>query len=144
MNKNHRSPSNRSLGAVEVKSKFGAEFRRFSLDRSKPGRYDEFYGLLQHVHRIPNVELLVGYADLQGDLLPINNDDNYNRAISVASPMLRLFLQRKGASLVVLWLPLGNADNKPPAITLAWSRVSPSVNPSLDSTLVQSQSECQP
>ena len=49
-----------------------------------------------------------------------------------------------GASLVVLWLPLGNADNKPPTITLAWSRVSPSVNPSLDSTLVQSQSECQP
>ncbi|XP_044067581.1 partitioning defective 6 homolog beta isoform X1 [Siniperca chuatsi] len=95
MNKNHRVPSNRSLGAVEVKSKFGAEFRRFSLDRSKPGRFDEFYGLLQHVHRIPNVELLVGYADVHGDLLPINNDDNYHKAISTASPLLRLFLQRK-------------------------------------------------
>ncbi|TNN28838.1 Partitioning defective 6 beta [Liparis tanakae] len=75
---------------------FGAEFRRFSLDRSKPGRFDEFYGLLQHVHRIPNVELLVGYADVHGDLLPINNDDNYHKAISTASPLLRLFLQRKG------------------------------------------------
>ncbi|XP_044067582.1 partitioning defective 6 homolog beta isoform X2 [Siniperca chuatsi] len=74
---------------------FGAEFRRFSLDRSKPGRFDEFYGLLQHVHRIPNVELLVGYADVHGDLLPINNDDNYHKAISTASPLLRLFLQRK-------------------------------------------------
>uniref|UniRef100_A0AAY5L7D0 Par-6 partitioning defective 6 homolog beta (C. elegans) n=1 Tax=Esox lucius TaxID=8010 RepID=A0AAY5L7D0_ESOLU len=74
---------------------FGAEFRRFSLDRSKPGRFDEFYGLLQHVHRIPNVDLLVGYADVHGDLLPINNDDNYHKAISVASPLLRLFLQRK-------------------------------------------------
>ncbi|XP_049436594.1 partitioning defective 6 homolog beta [Epinephelus fuscoguttatus] len=95
MNKNHRVPSNRSLSAVEVKSKFGAEFRRFSLDRSKPGRFDEFYGLLQHVHRIPNVELLVGYADIHGDLLPINNDDNYHKAISTASPLLRLFLQRK-------------------------------------------------
>ncbi|XP_041701041.1 partitioning defective 6 homolog beta-like [Coregonus clupeaformis] len=95
MNKNHRVPSNRTLSAVEVKSKFGAEFRRFSLDRSKPGRFDEFYGLLQHVHRIPNVDLLVGYADVQGDLLPINNDDNYHKAISVASPLLRLFLQRK-------------------------------------------------
>ncbi|KAM9856132.1 partitioning defective 6 homolog beta [Aulostomus maculatus] len=95
MNKNHRVPSNRSLSAVEVKSKFGAEFRRFSLDRSKPGRFDEFYGLLQHVHRIPNVELLVGYADVHGDLLPINNDDNYYKAISTASPLLRLFLQRK-------------------------------------------------
>ncbi|XP_069025364.1 partitioning defective 6 homolog beta [Embiotoca jacksoni] len=95
MNKNHRVPSDRSLSAVEVKSKFGAEFRRFSLDRSKPGRFDEFYGLLQHVHRIPNVELLVGYADVHGDLLPINNDDNYHKAISTASPLLRLFLQRK-------------------------------------------------
>ncbi|KAJ8016525.1 hypothetical protein DPEC_G00008150 [Dallia pectoralis] len=95
MNKNHRVPSNRTLSAVEVKSKFGAEFRRFSLDRSKPGRFDEFYGLLQHVHRIPNVDLLVGYADVHGDLLPINNDDNYHKAISVASPLLRLFLQRK-------------------------------------------------
>ncbi|XP_062316316.1 partitioning defective 6 homolog beta [Osmerus eperlanus] len=95
MNKNHRVPSNRSLSAVEVKSKFGAEFRRFSLDRSKPGRFDEFYGLLQHVHRIPNAELLVGYADVHGDLLPINNDDNYHKAISTATPLLRLFLQRK-------------------------------------------------
>ncbi|XP_068454570.1 partitioning defective 6 homolog beta [Clinocottus analis] len=95
MNKTHRVPSNRSLSAVEVKSKFGAEFRRFSLDRSKPGRFDEFYGLLQHVHRIPNVDLLVGYADVHGDLLPINNDDNYHKAISTASPLLRLFLQRK-------------------------------------------------
>lgn len=77
-------------------SQFGAEFRRFSLDRSKPGRFDEFYGLLQHVHRIPNVELLVGYADVHGDLLPINNDDNYHKAITTASPLLRLFLQRKG------------------------------------------------
>lgn len=81
---------------LSAPSQFGAEFRRFSLDRSKPGRFDEFYGLLQHVHRIPNVELLVGYADVHGDLLPINNDDNYHKAISTASPLLRLFLQRKG------------------------------------------------
>ncbi|MBN3321776.1 PAR6B protein, partial [Atractosteus spatula] len=74
---------------------FGAEFRRFSLDRSKPGKFDEFYGLLQHVHRIPNVDVLVGYADIHGDLLPINNDDNYHKAISTANPLLRVFLQRK-------------------------------------------------
>lgn len=85
----------RGLSAVEVKSKFGAEFRRFSLDRSKPGRFDEFYGLLQHVHRIPNTDVLIGYADVHGDLLPINNDDNYHLAISTAAPLLRLFLQRK-------------------------------------------------
>ena len=88
---------------LSVPSQFGAEFRRFSLDRSKPGRFDEFYGLLQHVHRIPNVELLVGYADVHGDLLPINNDDNYHKAISTASPLLRLFLQRKGKCRESVW-----------------------------------------
>ncbi|CAL1607163.1 unnamed protein product [Knipowitschia caucasica] len=80
--------------AVEVKSKFGAEFRRFSLDRSKPGRFQDLVSLLQHVHRVPAVDLVIGYADLHGDLLPITNDDNYLRAIATATPMLRLFLQR--------------------------------------------------
>ncbi|XP_073538812.1 partitioning defective 6 homolog beta [Phyllobates terribilis] len=97
MNRSHRSTgtSSRSLGTVEVKSKFGAEFRRFALERSKPGKFEEFYGLLQHVHKIPNVDVLVGYADIHGDLLPINNDDNYHKAITTANPLLRLFLQRK-------------------------------------------------
>lgn len=88
------------LMSVYISWQFGAEFRRFSLDRAKPGRFDEFYGLLQHVHRIPNVELLVGYADIHGDLLPINNDDNYHKAITTAMPLLRLFLQRKGEGWV--------------------------------------------
>lgn len=74
------------------------------MDRSKPGRFDEFYGLLQHVHRIPNIDLLVGYADVHGDLLPINNDDNYHKAISVAAPLLRLFLQRKGEGVFLKWV----------------------------------------
>ncbi|CAH2303301.1 partitioning defective 6 homolog beta [Pelobates cultripes] len=97
MNRAHRAAggSSRSLGAVEVKSKFGAEFRRFALERSKPGRFEEFYGLLQHVHKIPNVDVLVGYADIHGDLLPINNDDNYHKAITTANPILRIFIQRK-------------------------------------------------
>ncbi|XP_021565779.1 partitioning defective 6 homolog beta [Carlito syrichta] len=74
---------------------FGAEFRRFSLERSKPGKFEEFYGLLQHVHKIPNVDVLVGYADIHGDLLPINNDDNYHKAVSTANPLLRIFIQKK-------------------------------------------------
>ncbi|XP_077191728.1 partitioning defective 6 homolog beta [Paroedura picta] len=85
----------RGLGTMEVKSKFGAEFRRFSLERSKPGKFEEFYGLLQHVHKIPNIEVLVGYTDIHGDLLPINNDDNYHKAVSTANPLLRIFIQRK-------------------------------------------------
>ncbi|XP_021493266.1 partitioning defective 6 homolog beta isoform X2 [Meriones unguiculatus] len=96
MNRGHRHGlSSGCLGTMEVKSKFGAEFRRFSLERSKPGKFEEFYGLLQHVHKIPNVDVLVGYADIHGDLLPINNDDNYHKAVSTASPLLRIFIQKK-------------------------------------------------
>uniref|UniRef100_A0A8D2DMF3 PB1 domain-containing protein n=1 Tax=Sciurus vulgaris TaxID=55149 RepID=A0A8D2DMF3_SCIVU len=87
------------LGTMEVKSKFGAEFCWFSLERSKSGRFEEFYGLLQHLHKIPSVDLLMGFADLHGDLLPINNDDNYHKAISTANPLLRIFIQKKVRSL---------------------------------------------
>lgn len=116
MNKPVRSSSSRALSAVEVKSKFGAEFRRFSLDRSKPGRFDEFYGLLQHVHRIPNTDVLVGYADVHGDLLPINNDDNYQLAIATAAPLLRLFLQRKEEAEDS---PLGSSSRRKTAVLAA-------------------------
>lgn len=96
MNRSHRHGAGSGcLGTMEVKSKFGAEFRRFSLERSKPGKFEEFYGLLQHVHKIPNVDVLVGYADVHGDLLPINNDDNYHKAVSTANPLLRIFIQKK-------------------------------------------------
>ncbi|XP_067906336.1 par-6 family cell polarity regulator gamma a [Heterodontus francisci] len=81
--------------AVEVKSKFGAEFRRFSLCRYKPGKFDEFYSLILHTHNISNMDILIGYADVHGDLLPINNDDNFCKAISMANPLLRIFVQRK-------------------------------------------------
>uniref|UniRef100_A0A8C8E2F1 Par-6 family cell polarity regulator gamma b n=1 Tax=Oryzias sinensis TaxID=183150 RepID=A0A8C8E2F1_9TELE len=81
--------------AVEVKSKYGAEFRRFSVDRVKPGRFEEFYKLLLHIHRIANMEMMIGYADVHGDLLPINNDDNFCKAVSTAHPLLRIFIQRQ-------------------------------------------------
>ncbi|KAJ7991384.1 hypothetical protein DPEC_G00283250 [Dallia pectoralis] len=81
--------------AVEVKSKYGAEFRRFSVDRFKPGKFEEFYKLIMHVHRIANTEVMIGYADVHGDLLPINNDDNFCKAVSTAHPLLRVFIQRQ-------------------------------------------------
>uniref|UniRef100_UPI003AAA379F par-6 family cell polarity regulator gamma b isoform X2 n=1 Tax=Centroberyx gerrardi TaxID=166262 RepID=UPI003AAA379F len=81
--------------AVEVKSKYGAEFRRFSVDRVKPGKFEEFYKLIMHIHRIANMEVMIGYADVHGDLLPINNDDNFCKAVSTAHPLLRIFIQRQ-------------------------------------------------
>ncbi|KAM3857972.1 par-6 family cell polarity regulator gamma b [Diretmus argenteus] len=81
--------------AVEVKSKYGAEFRRFSVDRVKPGKFEEFYKLIMHIHRIANMEVMIGYADIHGDLLPINNDDNFCKAVSTAHPLLRIFIQKQ-------------------------------------------------
>ncbi|XP_068584599.1 par-6 family cell polarity regulator gamma b [Cebidichthys violaceus] len=86
---------NADCNAVEVKSKYGAEFRRFSVDRVKPGKFEEFYKLILHIHRIANMEVMIGYADIHGDLLPINNDDNFCKAVSTAHPLLRVIIQRQ-------------------------------------------------
>lgn len=86
---------------VEVKSKFDAEYRRFALKRDGPGGFQEFYRLLQTVHRIPGVDVLLGYADVHGDLLPINNDDNFHKAVSSANPLLRIILTKREDEPVV-------------------------------------------
>ncbi|XP_076851472.1 par-6 family cell polarity regulator gamma b [Brachyhypopomus gauderio] len=86
---------NADLNAVEVKSKYGAEFRRISVDRAKPGKFEEFFKLILHIHRIANMEVMIGYADVHGDLLPINNDENFSKAVSTAHPLLRIFIQRQ-------------------------------------------------
>lgn len=44
---------------------------------------------------------MIFYTDpTHGDLLPINNDENLAKAISLAKPLLRLFLQRKGKLII--------------------------------------------
>ncbi|MGH0146016.1 UNVERIFIED_CONTAM: hypothetical protein FKN15_007618 [Acipenser sinensis] len=77
------------------RARFDAEFRRFALKRSSAGGFQEFYQLIQSVHQIPSVDLLMGYTDIHGDLLPINNDDNYHKALSSASPLLRIIIQKR-------------------------------------------------
>uniref|UniRef100_G3SNV3 Par-6 family cell polarity regulator gamma n=1 Tax=Loxodonta africana TaxID=9785 RepID=G3SNV3_LOXAF len=74
---------------------FGAEFRRFSLDRHRPGRFEDFYQLVVHTHRLTSTDVTIGYADVHGDLLPINNDDNFCKAVSSACPLLRVFVQKR-------------------------------------------------
>lgn len=85
---------------VEVKTKFDAEFHRFSLIRSVPPKYEDFKSLIERLHRLCDVAFLISYTDPRdGDLLPINNDDNLARAIQNARPLLRVIIQRKGESL---------------------------------------------
>ncbi|XP_046737961.1 partitioning defective protein 6 [Diprion similis] len=97
-NKLHHRVDN---GIVEVKSKFDAEFRRFSLNRNETIRYEDFKNLLAKLHQLDaDFSFLISYTDPRdGDLLPINNDDNLGRALLTAKPVLRIIIQRKGDSL---------------------------------------------
>ena len=81
----------------EFTFQFDAEFRRFSVDGKLEQKFEDFEKLLTKLHELTNIPFLVCYTDPKdGDLLPINNDDNYNKALSTARPILRLMVQRKG------------------------------------------------
>ncbi|XP_066569651.1 partitioning defective 6 homolog alpha isoform X2 [Amia ocellicauda] len=101
MSRHHRTPSRNPDNVIEVKSKFEAEYRRFALKRSGAGGFQEFYHLLQSVHQIPCLDVLLGYTDVHGDLLPINNDDNFQKALSSANPLLRIIIQKREADETV-------------------------------------------
>lgn len=76
---------------------FDAEFRRFSLERNSPLKFEEFRALIERLHRLKDITFLVSYIDPSDqDLLPINNDDNLRRALVNAKPLLRIIIQRKG------------------------------------------------
>jgi partitioning defective protein 6 len=87
-----------TVGRLEVKSKFDAEFRRFSLEsRGAHATFESFRDLVQRMHGLEGVQFIISYVDpSDNDLLPINNTDNYQRAVRSARPPLRLVLQRKG------------------------------------------------
>jgi len=97
MSVNHSMRSFVAEGTVEVKSKFTAEFRRFSLDKQKYQTFDSFHHLLQELHHLKQVPFMIKYADPRdNDLLPITNNDNYQAALKNAKPLLRLFIQHEG------------------------------------------------
>ncbi|CAH1394053.1 unnamed protein product [Nezara viridula] len=97
----HSKKENRvESGFVEVKSKFDAEFRRFSIPRNSNTTYEDFKSLLEKLHGLTEIPFLISYTDPRdGDLLPINNKENLSRALQNAKPLLRVIIQRKGESL---------------------------------------------
>nr|CAD7204511.1 unnamed protein product [Timema douglasi] len=98
MSKNLKTQHKTDSGTVEVKSKFDAEFRRFSVTRDSTGKYEDFKELVERLHHLADVPFLISYTDpSDGDLLPINNDDNLGRAILNARPLLRVIVQRKAS-----------------------------------------------
>lgn len=85
-------------GVNSIVFQFDAEFRRFSLEKSKVNNFESFHRSLESFHKLQDIPFSIFYTDPNlGDLLPINNDENYAKAISVSRPLLRLILQRKGA-----------------------------------------------
>jgi len=85
-------------GLVEVKSKFEAEFRRFAINRQPIPRFEEFYVLVEKLHALQSIPFSITYTDPEGDLLPINNNDNFAVALTNARPVLRLIIQQRGQS----------------------------------------------
>ena len=59
--------------------------------------FDDFYNLLEELHMMTEakVPFRVSYVDPKdNDLLPINNTDNYLRALQNARPLLRKVMMR--------------------------------------------------
>uniref|UniRef100_A0A0K8TKQ3 Putative cell polarity protein par6 n=1 Tax=Tabanus bromius TaxID=304241 RepID=A0A0K8TKQ3_TABBR len=100
MSKNKFSNTKIEGEIIEIKSKFDAEFRRWALKRSEATSFDNFVSLIERLHRLNNMQFLISYIDPRdNDLLPINNDDNFGRALTTAKPLLRVIVQRKGDCL---------------------------------------------
>eukprot|EP00117_Sycon_ciliatum_P041915 scpid75477/ scgid30575/ Partitioning defective 6 homolog beta len=81
---------------VEVKSKFEQEYRRFSMKRTELKTFELFMLHIKSLHKVGDVDSVsISYTEpLRGDLLPINNDDNFAHAVSLSKPLLRIFVYR--------------------------------------------------
>jgi len=66
------------------------------VDRTKLTKSDDFYELVNKLHKLQDIPFLITYTDSYGDQLPINNDDNYLKALNTVKGCLRLQIQRKG------------------------------------------------
>ncbi|XP_036897395.1 partitioning defective 6 homolog alpha isoform X3 [Sturnira hondurensis] len=86
-----RTPARSPDSIVE----FDAEFRRFALPRASVSGFQEFSRLLRAVHQISGLDVMLGYTDAHGDLLPLTNDDSLHRALASVPPPLRLLVQKR-------------------------------------------------
>lgn len=75
---------------------FEQEYRRFHLKRGEISTFDGFHKHVRALHKLLDIDgVTISYTDpLRGDLLPINNDDNFAHALSLSKPLLRVFVYR--------------------------------------------------
>lgn len=62
------------------------------------------------MHQIPGSDVLLGYTDAHGDLLPLTNDDSLHRALASGPPPLRLLVQKRGKDGGAGGLSVGPGD----------------------------------
>ena len=67
------------------------------MDRRNCKTLDDFHSLVKESHHLPSdMPFTISYTDPRnGDLLPITNDENLQRAFTTAMPLLRLFIYRE-------------------------------------------------
>ena len=94
----HRMFTQPDLSKIELKSKFDAEFRRVSIDRTKYTEFSDFYSFVEQLHRLEKIPFTLWYTDPDRELLPINNNNNLAAALQHTNQRLRLVLQRQGKS----------------------------------------------
>ncbi len=85
-----------SLFYILLSFQFGAEFRRFELDRKNPIKFDDFHKLIEELHALQSIPFHITYLDKDGELLSINNDTIIEHILRVNTGLLRIFVQRKG------------------------------------------------
>lgn len=76
-------------------TQYHAEFKRYSI--ADDFGFKKFEEIVKAHHNLDDIPFLVFYTDpLHGDLLPINNDENFAKAKSVQKSFLKIVLQAKG------------------------------------------------
>ena len=69
---------------------------------TRDSKYDIFAQLVEQLHGLEQLPFVITYTDpVHGDLLPINNNDNFVKALSTARPLLKLLIQRKGTEIEI-------------------------------------------
>ena len=85
-----------SQNLLQVKSKYQAEFRRFPIDVERE-TFEDFFHKVASLHHLVNFAFVITYTDpVHGDLLPINNDENFAKAKKFCqSSLMRVYIHRK-------------------------------------------------
>ena len=85
-----------SPNLLQVKSKYQAEFRRFPIDVDRE-TFEDFFHKVESLHHLVNFAFVITYTDpVHGDLLPINNDENFAKAKKFCqNSLMRVYIHRK-------------------------------------------------